>query len=396
MLRFLPLFALGFVVRAVFAAEVPSGTLIDGKTFRGTLAAVKSDWTLQFFDRDDKTEIAAADLAFWGSFAAASPGTQILLAGGGLIIVDTARIEKELITGQSAVLGSVRVPIELLAAVILQPPSDCAAYDQLVLRLTALDSQVDRVLLDNGDELTGTILGLDDKGVQLESDDGRLTVASDNVIALAFNATLVQQPRLTGLRMLTGFSDGGRLIAAGISSQQDQVRLKLAGGAEWTASLSAVVALQTLGGRSQYLSDLTPASYKHLPYLTLSWPYRNDRSVSGGQLRAGGRLAAKGLGMHSPSRITYDLPVPVRRFDAEVAIDDDASGRGSVVFRVFIDDGSGTWQERLSTPVVRGGQPPLPVSVDVSGGKRISLLVDYADRGDELDHADWLNARVSP
>ena len=34
--------------------------------------------------------------------------------------------------------------------------------------------------------------------------------------------------------------------------------------------------------------------------------------------------------------------------------------------------------------------------VDVSGVKRLRLVVDFADRGDELDYADWLEARLVP
>ena len=60
-----------------------------------------------------------------------------------------------------------------------------------------------------------------------------------------------------------------------------------------------------------------------------------------------------------------------------MAIDAEAGPRGSVVFRVFIDDGSGTWQERATSEIVRGGEPPVPISVDLTGAKRISLLVDY-------------------
>ena len=29
-----------------------------------------------------------------------------------------------------------------------------------------------------------------------------------------------------------------------------------------------------------------------------------------------------------------------------------------------------------------------------SGAEMITLTVDFADRGDELDHADWLDARL--
>ena len=56
--------------------------------------------------------------------------------------------------------------------------------------------------------------------------------------------------------------------------------------------------------------------------------------------------------------------------------------------------GGGNSREAWLTDVVRGGQPPVPLSVDLKGAKRISLLVDFADRGDELDHADWLDARL--
>jgi hypothetical protein len=37
---------------------------------------------------------------------------------------------------------------------------------------------------------------------------------------------------------------------------------------------------------------------------------------------------------------------------------------------------------------------PTPISVDLSGAKQLDLVVDYADRADVLDHADWLNARL--
>jgi len=51
-------------------------------------------------------------------------------------------------------------------------------------------------------------------------------------------------------------------------------------------------------------------------------------------------------------------------------------------------------QVRYASPIVRGGQPPVPGSVDIAGAKRIDLVVDFANRTDELDHADWLNARL--
>ena len=44
--------------------------------------------------------------------------------------------------------------------------------------------------------------------------------------------------------------------------------------------------------------------------------------------------------------------------------------------------------------MIRGGMAPVPVDIDVSGAKRLSLIVEFGDRGDELDRANWLDARL--
>jgi hypothetical protein len=81
--------------------------------------------------------------------------------------------------------------------------------------------------------------------------------------------------------------------------------------------------------------------------------------------------------------------VTAKRFEAELGIDDSADGQGSVQFRVLVDG-----KEKFASPIVRGGDAPLPISVDIADAQKLELVVDYADRGDVLDHADWLNARL--
>ena len=80
---------------------------------------------------------------------------------------------------------------------------------------------------------------------------------------------------------------------------------------------------------------------------------------------------------------------PPQRFQADVGIDD-STGGGSVRFHVRVDG-----RERFVSPILRGGDAPVPVSVDVAGAKKLELTVDYADRADVLDRADWLNARLT-
>ena len=93
--------------------------------------------------------------------------------------------------------------------------------------------------------------------------------------------------------------------------------------------------------------------------------------------------------MHSRSEVTYALDGSYRRFEAVAGIDDETTGRGSVVFRVLLD-GKQVWE----SPTLTGRMPPEPVTVPTSGVKRLTLLVDFADSGDVQDHADWADARI--
>ena len=180
-----------------------------------------------------------------------------------------------------------------------------------------------------------------------------------------------------------------------VSGAGDSLAVELAGGGKLSGgSVDDVVSLQGAGDtKFVYLSDLEPADYKHVPYLSIAWPYRQDRNVLGGPLEVGGKRYLKGIGMHSASRLTFRLDGKYQRFDAAAAVDDSSQGRGSVTFGVYLLRG-GQWKQAAASDTVRGGPPAVPVSVDVRGAEMMTLTVDYADRGDELDHADWLDARL--
>jgi hypothetical protein len=100
--------------------------------------------------------------------------------------------------------------------------------------------------------------------------------------------------------------------------------------------------------------------------------------------------------MHSTSRLAYDVSV-YRRFEAELAIDESAGRRGSAIYKVLLY-GAGAapaaWTTAYESPVLRGGAAPVPVSLELGGATRLALIVEFADRGDELDLANWLGARL--
>ncbi|MGE0758017.1 MAG: NPCBM/NEW2 domain-containing protein, partial [Pirellulaceae bacterium] len=109
----------------------------------------------------------------------------------------------------------------------------------------------------------------------------------------------------------------------------------------------------------------------------------------------------KGLGMHGTSRLAYDLNQQYERLEAEIALDSASSSLGSVVFRVLVEQvaaegGAGGWEVVYESPLVRPGDGPRSISIDVTRAARLALIVDSAAHGDIGDWADWLNARLRP
>ena len=370
-------------------AKLPEAVPVDGKPFHARLAAVDSEWQLTFDAEAGRRVVPAAGLVRWGQCAEVVRGPVLVLADGGLLMGEVYGVDKERLTADSDLFGLVKLPLGLVAGVVFDLPADRHARDLLFDRVASAGGESDRLILNNGDEVTGRLEQIEDKVIRLAAVVGSVDVEVHRVRALVFNPALLAPRKRQGLRAIAAFRNGSRLVAHRLVVGGQSLQIDVADGLRWTTAAEELVGLQPLGGGVTYLSDLDAADDRQVPFLDLHWPYRTDRSVSGGWLRTGGRLYLKGLGVHSAARLTYLIDEPYRRFEAELAIDDGTSGRGSVRFRVFVDG-----SPKYTSPTVRGREPPVPLSVDLSGAKRLDLVVDFADRADEKDHANWLNARL--
>jgi len=330
-----------------------------------------------------------SDLVSWGALVEPRRGVQVCLVGGGLLVVEGARSENEQLVIDSELFDSRSIPLEFVAGVMFQPPRDPQMADRLAARMLDGTARSDRVFLENGDELVGTIAALSATAVTIDLRGEKTSIELARIAAVALDPTLAPPAKTSTPRTLVGLRDGSRLLVTGLSYDGRQWRFTMPDRATWHAPADAVVALQTLGGQVVYLSDLPADSYRYVPFLGQTWPYRNDANVLGSRLRAGGHPYAKGIGMHSAARLTYLLDKRFHTFEADVALDDQVRAGGAATFAVYLDDKL-AWK----SDVIRGGMPPVPVKVETGSAKRLSLIVEFAEQGDELDHADWLNARL--
>jgi hypothetical protein len=247
----------------------------------------------------------------------------------------------------------------------------------------------DAIELTNGDRVEGRIEGARDGRLHVRASIGALRVDPARVRSLVLargDAPLEPAP---GIQVLLETTDGERLTGEWVSLSPVEVRLKTAWGGEQVVPMERALRLTVLNGRLVFLSDLRPAEVQETPYFETPHPFRVDRSQGGRPLRLGGRIFSRGLGVHARSALTYTLARSFKTFDATLGIDSEVGNGGSVVFRVVGDE-----KPLYESLVLRGGDAPMPVSVDVSGFLLLRLEVNEADEGDVADHADWVEARL--
>ncbi|MFD9247370.1 NPCBM/NEW2 domain-containing protein, partial [Streptomyces sp. NPDC059556] len=117
-----------------------------------------------------------------------------------------------------------------------------------------------------------------------------------------------------------------------------------------------------------------------------SWMWQRD------SLSIGGTPFAHGVSVHAPSSLLIDLNRQCTRYDAVVGVDDLSAllGVGGVRFSVY-GDGERLWR----SDVVRAGDPPVPVHVDISGRRTIRLVVEEHTPFGRAVVADWAQSRIS-
>jgi hypothetical protein len=110
----------------------------------------------------------------------------------------------------------------------------------------------------------------------------------------------------------------------------------------------------------------------------------------GHPITIGGETFTSGLGTHAPSVVTVNLAGGCTGFEADVGVDDEVGGVGSVQFQVW-----GDGKKLFDSGVVRGTQGAVGAYANVAGVQIMKLIVLDGGDGVDSDHADWGNARLA-
>jgi hypothetical protein len=119
--------------------------------------------------------------------------------------------------------------------------------------------------------------------------------------------------------------------------------------------------------------------------------FLNHTNAAGATLSIGKNTYDDGIGTHATSFVEYPLAGQFERFEVTVGVDGSTEGRGSVVFRVYVDG-----KLRADTGVVNGFDAAKTLTVDGLGtAERLILSVTDAGDGDRHDLANWVDGRLT-
>jgi hypothetical protein len=152
------------------------------------------------------------------------------------------------------------------------------------------------------------------------------------------------------------------------------------------------------GGKVMYLSDMKPVDVRWTPYFAAGLPPpavaqfygpRYDRNFDGGPLQLDGTSYRKGLALHSRTEIVYRVPERFTRFRAIAGIDDAVRPGGKVRLVIRGDD------RQLLDVSLSGADAARPIDLDLTGVRRLTIVVDFGENVITGDCLLLCNARLS-
>ncbi len=251
-------------------------------------------------------------------------------------------------------------------------------------KILARDSKKDVIVVRKDsklDFLAGVAGAVDEQFVKFLVDGEEVPVKRERVYGLIY-----QPPAATGKPQSVIELQGDiTLQSKQIVSKDRNYEVILASGVALTIPATQVRTIDFSLGKIRQLSQMKPSDVQYVPFWDHVWEYRKDAGPLSGPITLGGVAYAKGLSIHSKTKLTFRLQGEYRLFQAVMGIDDmsdDDGIRGDVKVTI-----SGDGKPLLEADVL-GPDAPRKVDLNVTGVRELQILVDF---GGDLDIADWLS-----
>jgi len=194
-------------------------------------------------------------------------------------------------------------------------------------------------------------------------------------------------------------ADGSAWFVRSMGLEEDGLQIVCVSGVRTVIKLSNVAKFDFSAGNTIYLSDLEPRLVEVKPPLDFGaissskkilYEPRMDQLFDGRKLKIVGseKACEKGISLHSHSTLVFDLPEGAKRFFAKAGIDEAGGHAGRVELSISADRKS-----LFKGPVT--ANESVNLDYDVSGYRRLTIVVAAGEKPDHADFLDLCNARIT-
>jgi hypothetical protein len=195
-------------------------------------------------------------------------------------------------------------------------------------------------------------------------------------------------------------SGGSRWMVSALKLDGGKFEITAAGGRSVRRGFDQISQIDLSCGKILFLGDLKPDSEaftanpftlteKELPSRLQFSRVRRDENLEGKSLRTHGQEFHKGMAMRSRTELAWTLPGKFSRLEAVAGVDDDVRPLGNVRLQIL-----GDGKSLLDANVGGSDKEPRPISLDVSGVRRLVLTVESLGNFGAGDHLDLGNLRL--
>jgi hypothetical protein len=257
---------------------------------------------------------------------------------------------------------------------------------------TAPDAAIEDILrLTNGEVVRGMIVAVGPKSLSVTGALGEvnldLSVLASAKLSNPLPGPVADRPPTAWVEL----AEGSCLWADRVKLAGDSLELGRVAADDdrpLVIRLKNVAAVEVRDGRWRWLDATGPLIAEHQPFMTIRWPVQFGANVLGGPLKIGSQTYAHGLGVHSASRVVYDIG-GASRFHCLAGLDASAGSLADVDIQVLVDG-----KVRLHRKKVQPSDRPIAIDLDVAGGRQLELRVDFGANGDVQDRFNWADAAL--
>jgi hypothetical protein len=274
------------------------------------------------------------------------------------------------------------VPAHIVRTV-LYGGSESEALRSEWARLSGMKTEADLLVVRSGDGLDyhkGVLHDVTEESVRFDLDGELLPVKRSKVYGLVYRRPPAADlpPAVCRITDAAGSQWPVRSLALGA-----KLKWTTPAGLSMSQTLDDIARIDFSGGKLLYLGDLKPESVAWTPYFGGREPLpsmkrfyapRFDSGFDSRPLLLGKMEYRKGLALYSRTEMVYRLPERFSRFLAVAGIADAVRPGGKVRLVIRGDD------RILFEGGMSGNEPPQPIDLDISGVRRLTILVDF-ERG---------------